>query len=871
MFFRSILRFVAASTALLQLTMLSVCAFETNGDVDTSFDAGRITSATVFSCVAQPDGKVVVFGDFGKANEAGRKFLARFNADGTLDSSFVPSERFFLVGRGGLYGPHLILQPDNKLLVVDTDSDSRAVGIARLNSDGSLDVAFNPGRAISRDGSSDGSGAATNPGRVNAAVLQSDGKVVVLGEFSYIITGPGTSVARSGLARFNADGTFDSTYNPGAGLHIVAPDTGETQYLLVKQSGGKMILTGPFDTFDGHSIPGMVRLNTDGSFDSTFSPGSATDFTKVDGCFVQSDDMILMFGRPASFNGVSHYGIVRLTADGAVDGTFTVAEFKNYGDPGEVTRVVQQADGKLVAVGLFHSLGAVTVHSIVRLQANGSRDATFDASSASGICGEVFTAAVRSSDQEIFAAGFFTTYNGSLRNNIALVKANGALDTTFAPVTGLTDDSTSVRATVTQADGKIIAAGTFSSVSGVPHRGIVRLNRNGALDNSFGVTKGTDGSVITMIVQPDNKILIAGGFTAVDSVARGRIARLNADGTLDPAFNPGTGPNAFVRAMAIDSAGSVYITGDFSSVNGVTRNTLAKLSSSGVLDASFDPGSGLRFADLTGSGNAITPPTAAGGPVVVGAFDHYNGTGVDNIVRLNPTTGGIDAQFSSPAQRDFSGFFNDIKTTADGKYVVSGHLSRFSNQFAVARLNTDGSTDASFASPITCGAGTGAAVIGLQGSKVFVSGRNCQGRNAIITHVQTNGYVDFSFNTGDGADNSDQGMSNEAIFSLATQPDGKLLVGGRFDVYNGNRHDCLVRLSDARYKITDLTRLQNMHISLQGVGPPNAQLSVFAGPNLNQNSFMQLTTLTINSQGTFSYDDAGAVNMSPRFYELRIP
>ena len=99
---------------------------------------------------------------------------------------------------------------------------------------------------------------------MNYAILQPDGKIIVIGQFFYVMTGGGASVPRSGIARFNCDGTFDPTYNPGAGL---TSSTAVPQGSFAgQQSSGKIIVEDNFDQYDGHPVPGLVRIKTDGSW-----------------------------------------------------------------------------------------------------------------------------------------------------------------------------------------------------------------------------------------------------------------------------------------------------------------------------------------------------------------------------------------------------------------------------------------------------------------------------------------------------------------------------------------------------------------------------------------------------------------------------
>lgn len=302
---------------------------------DQTFDAGNFTNGPINAAILQPDGKVVIGGQFHKVHGAVRHNLARLNADGTLDLTFD-------AGNGpdnGIRVGGMILQTDGKLIIyggffTNVNGVARYASIARLNSDGSLDTAFDPGRVISLDGNDDGSGNASYVGTVNAVVLQPDGKFVVAGEFTHIITGPGESLPRSSVARFNSDGTFDPSFDPGAGAQNGDPPTspGSIAYAARQNIGaesGKIILQGFFQSFDGHPVSNLVRLNDDGSFDGSFSPPAIADTDFVTGLFVQANDQILVYGGAAPFGGLTGSGMVRLHNSGEVDGGFNPADFAN--------------------------------------------------------------------------------------------------------------------------------------------------------------------------------------------------------------------------------------------------------------------------------------------------------------------------------------------------------------------------------------------------------------------------------------------------------------------------------------------------------------------------------------------------------------
>ncbi len=122
-----------------------------------------------------------------------------------------------------------------------------------------------------------------------------------------------------------------------------------------------------------------------------------------------------------------------------------------------------------------------------------------------------------------------------------------------------------------QPDGKVLVAGVFP-------RKLLRLNADGSLDASFDAGTGPNNNgVSSMAVQPDGKIIVGGFFTTFDGVARDSIARLNADGSVDTAFDPSGGPDAIVRTLALQPDGRTLLGGDFTNVNNTQRNAAARL------------------------------------------------------------------------------------------------------------------------------------------------------------------------------------------------------------------------------------------------------------------------------------------------------
>jgi uncharacterized delta-60 repeat protein len=202
---------------------------------------------------------------------------------------------------------------------------------------------------------------------------------------------------------------------------------------------------------------------------------------------------------------------------------------------------------------------------------DGAVDPTFQ--SGSGPNNDVGAIAVQT-DGKILIGGNFTSYNGVGRNRIARLNADGSLDPGFEPGAG---SNGHVETMAMQTDGKVLITGGFTSYNGVGRNRIARLNPDGSLDPGFEPGVGTNNSVLAIVVQGDGKILIGGFFTTYNGVGRNRIARLNADGSLDPGFEPGAGANSVVQTIAVQGDGKVLIGGFFTSVDTSPQSKIARL------------------------------------------------------------------------------------------------------------------------------------------------------------------------------------------------------------------------------------------------------------------------------------------------------
>src|SRR5690625_1238720 len=314
---------------------------------------------------------------------------------------------------------------------------------------------------------------------------------------------------------------------------------------------------------------------------------------------------------------------------------------------GGVLAVVQQDDGKILIGGTFTSIGGQPLARIARLNAGGTLDTDF-AQSLSGAVGPGFgnfrvQAIVVQPDRKILIGGVFQTVHGVARFQIARLHEDGSLDTGFnAAAAG------PVKSIALQEDGRIVIGGSFTSVMGTPRNYVARLLPDGSVDSSFGNgLPGPNAPVETVAIDADGRILIGGAFTWVNGSARNRIARLHADGALDPTFGgERTGADGTVSAITSQNDGKMLISGNFHSVNDVDRRGIARLNEDGTLDSDFTPEQ---------LGNVSAVALQRDGRVLVG----------ESLLRLNPN-GSRDATFS----KNPTHFVRSLALGDDGKILA---------------------------------------------------------------------------------------------------------------------------------------------------------------------------------------------------------
>src|SRR5881275_2603745 len=364
---------------------------------------------------------------------------------GQLDTTFVPAP-----GTNDTVNV-VIPQPDGKVIAAGRFTFANGIPrnrIARFNFDGSLDTGFNPCTGAD--------------GEITAAVLQSDGRIIVAGRFTSF-----NGLTHNGVCRLNATGSVDQTFGLGNGINNAA-------LALALQADGRIIVGGQFSQVDLTQRFNLARLNNDGSVDLSFDPGNGPN-GDVNAIVIQPDGRILIGGTFIGYNGFARGGVARVLGNGALDPSFD----SGVGTGGNVFALALQHNGQIVLGGRFVQYSGSNRTYIARVFGDGSLDFGFNPAPNDW----VQSLAVEPDDR-ILVGGLFTGINGSARNCIARLNTNGSVDTTFDPGAGcvgaLTNDQTQVRSIALQQFGRVLAGGIFTSYNNQLRDNIVRLFDNAA-------------------------------------------------------------------------------------------------------------------------------------------------------------------------------------------------------------------------------------------------------------------------------------------------------------------------------------------------------------------------------------------------------
>lgn len=351
----------------------------------------------------------------------------------------------------------------------------------------------------------------------------------------------------------------------------------------------------------------------------TLDAGFTASFSDtVEAVVVQPNGTIVAGGAFQTVNGQSRYGLARLTSTGALDAAFP------SGPNAPVLALAVQADGRIVVGGRFATMGGVASRRIARLLADGSLDTSFVSQIDNNSLSEVTHVAVQA-DGKIVIAGRFSTISGQSRDRLARLNANGSLDTNFNTPT----INTAVSAMALGSDGRVLVHGSYSNLN--PSCGpacVIRLQADGSFDTSFVITS-VSGPAEHLSVQSNGRILISGAFGALGTHPTYFVGRLLASGAADTSFANTELRSSTIERIVEQADGRFLIAGQVRwGTAGGTETRLARLGSNGARDTSF---SEPQFDSLLNA-LALQPDQSI---LVGGLFTSANGIARNRLARFS--------------------------------------------------------------------------------------------------------------------------------------------------------------------------------------------------------------------------------------------
>lgn len=589
-----------------------------DGNIDTTFKTyfGLLADEPdIFQLQITSDEKYVVSGAFaGYEDDYSIKKLMKLHHDGSRDISFIVSE----VTPADRYVYFLGIQSDDKILVGGSFNEingSDEHGFAKLDPDGTRDITFNPGELKIP-------GPYTNPYKLTHSYTTENGHIIIAGgfdQYSYITPYSIYKLEPSG-------GTTAGFRNSeGIGVHYsVERETYEEGVAHIQDfvvlNSGDITIAGSFNAFDDAQCNNVCQLDSMGYVnpDMPEQLGFDDDVRKI---IVQPDGKILVLGKFTEYGYNEHVHLIRLNSNAEPDSSFS------FSTDDELYDMELLDDGKILIAGDFMSVNGVSRRTIARLNSDGSTDITFNpGGGATGGAKTIYDIAVLP-DGKILIGGSFTVYNAVTRKNFARLHANGSIDTSFDPLTGFDAPVWEIALT---SDGKYIIGGEFTKYRGANYKSIIRLQDDANPDTTFSSII-TSGNVYALECTEDEKILAGGTFTLSGS-PNNKFVKLNNDGSADASFTSSFTSNAEVHTIKKIHAGYYAVGGKFEYYDAVNYESFLMLDENGTVHPDF------IFDKKTDSLISTIALDADSNIIIGGAFVSLNGYSRNRIAKLSGIT-----------------------------------------------------------------------------------------------------------------------------------------------------------------------------------------------------------------------------------------
>jgi uncharacterized delta-60 repeat protein len=527
------------------------------------------------------------------------------------------------------------------------------------------------------------------------------------------------------------------------------------------------------------------------SIDPSFNTPLFSSTSRITATLRLPGDKLLIAGEFVTIGTTPRAGkLVLLKSDGTIDNSFNPGKGLTSGI---VSAMATQSDGKIIVVGSIDEYNGTAVNDIMRLNPDGSLDTGFNTGAGAAIAQPFFSlihSIAVQNDDKILVAGVFTSFNGIARKNVVRLNSDGSVDQSFNPVLTFTETGTVPRPKLwIQPNGKILISGGITSVNGTATSSVVRLNSDGTLDTDFTTAMGTgfDGLVLQLAIQSDGKILAHGDFTSANGVNFNKLARLNADGSVDATFpaNLGFNNGNSLTTLLVLADDSFIVAGNFQS----PKARIMKLSANGVIDNTFNVGSGITATLSAEFPDVLSLAVQSDGKIIAaGSFSRYNGQQCISLIRLD-ANGSIDTNYkpNPGGVAEITG----ILPTDDGKVYIGGnflYVNGVETPIGLVRLNADGTRDTGFNISNIDLTNTYASckTIALDNNGKLLVGGEFRIFNTNFYYGLARFNTDGSFDaTWTGFTGLQTAYTTDGVFEIKHLADGKIIIGGAFTKVNG--------------------------------------------------------------------------------------
>lgn len=422
--------------------------------------------------------------------------------------------------------------------------------------------------------------------------------------------------------------------------------------------------------------------------------------THVNCMHVQADGRIIIAGDFVESHGIPTNGIARFNPDGSLDNTFT---FK-YNSTGIIYDIEEQADGKLIFAG---DVNTTELNYIFRLNNDGSKDEEFNAEFYYDLITEI---ELQSNGKIICLFGY--------HNKVVRINSDGSPDEDFTSDNiGSSSYGLHMRDLIVLTNDKILVAGLDHTNTG----GLIRLNENGTVDNTFNVGTGADAAIYAIEVQSDSKIYAVGEFSNFSGIQTKGLIRLNEDGSIDNTFSISASINDYfsnsIEDLIVNKYGEIFLVGYDNN-----RYNLIKLDDSGNFDFTMKTGSINKIPEIEYPNKHLSLCLKNDSTLLIGGIiSSYNN---ESLIGLAPIDFDGDIVEFNPKLRGKS-IIKTVCKQNDGKLIFGGLFVETDSisTYKIARLNEDGSVDQAFQNNLEKIEGDIRDICQQSDNKIIIAGR----------------------------------------------------------------------------------------------------------------------------------------------------